>query len=101
MCHVLLQNVSLRNKLLYLAAAVIIPLSGFWVVPKWGQLSQGSQGAGGGDLYTCGNVAPRRQNPTPRLGGEGPLPWALEVRFREAPGIWKQFNILKALNGKG
>lgn len=29
MCHVLLQNVSLRNKLLYLAAAVIIPLSGF------------------------------------------------------------------------
>ena len=67
-----LQNVSSWNKLLYLAAAAIIPLHGSWVVPKGGQLSHGSQGAGSGDQYTCGNVAPHRQNPTPRLGGEGP-----------------------------
>lgn len=65
MCHVLLQNVSLRNKLLYPAAAAIIPLNRCRLVPKWGQLSPGSQGAGSGDLYTCGNVAPGRQNPAP------------------------------------
>ena len=89
MCHVLLQNVSLRNKLLYPAAAAIIPLNGFWVVPKWGQLSQGSQGAGSGDLYTCGNVAPPRQNPTPRLGCEGPPLWALGGEIPRSPGYLK------------
>ena len=65
MRHVLLQNVSLINKLLYPAAAAIIPLNGRRLVPKWGQMSHGSQGAGSGDLYTRGNVAPGRQNPTP------------------------------------